>query len=106
MRAGRENDAKALDEARLEASEAEDLRYIRETILLLTGGCEICQHSTGPYCNKQRRSIKPGDPRCEFFARRLSDDPNKARKAQERRIISERFGISEDRSVRRLTGAD
>jgi hypothetical protein len=106
MRGFREKDTQALDEARLEASEVEDLRYIKETIYLLTGGYEICQHSTGPYCNKHRRPIKPGDPRCEFFARRLPEDPDKARRAQERHILNERFGISEDRSVRRLTGAD
>jgi len=93
-------------EAPLEESQIEELRYVRETILLLTGGCEICQHSTGPYCNKHQRPIRPGDPRCEFFARRLADDPEKARRAQVQYYIHDRLGIGENRAVRRLTGPD
>ena len=99
-------EAQTPDEAQLEASQTEDLRYVKETILLLTGGCEICQHSTGPYCNKHRRPVKPGDPRCEFFTRRLTEDPEKARRAQVQYFIHDRLGIRENRTVRRLTGPD
>jgi hypothetical protein len=35
-------EAQPPDDAQLEASQIEDLRYLRETILLLMGGCEIC----------------------------------------------------------------
>ncbi len=93
-----------MDGARLEASQVEDLRYVRETILLLTGGCEICVRSTGPFCNEYRRPIRPGDPRCEHFARRFLEDPEKAAKAQVQRFVNDVLGVTEKRSAGRLTG--
>ena len=99
-------DEAVLDEARTEASRAQDLRYVRDTILLLTGGCEVCQHSVGPYCKKQGRPIKPGDPRCEYFARRLPDDPREASRAQVERFVNESLGVADQRYARRLTGSD
>ncbi len=99
-------EATNLREAQSEASEAQDLRYVRDTILLLTGGCEICQHSTGPFCQKHAHAIKLGDPRCDDFARRIPDDPQKASRAQVQRFVNGALGITDRRSVLRLTGAE
>jgi len=97
-------DVESLEQARLEASQAEDLRYLEESILLLTGACEICQLATGPYCTKHKRPIKLGDPRCEFFTRRLPEDPEKASRNQVQRYVNEKLGIKNKDSVRRLVG--
>ena len=97
-------EATGSDEAQSEAEKAEVMRYISETILTLTGGCEVCVHSVGPFCKKQRRPIKPGDPRCEFFARRFSGNPKEAASDQVRRYISDNLGIKDKRTVGRLTG--
>ena len=94
-----------LNEAKSEASLAEDMRYINETILILTGGCEICQYSVGPFCKKHGRPIKPGDPRCEDFVRRFPEDPRNASNAQVREYVAEILGIRDKRSARRLTGS-
>ena len=87
-----------------EAQQAEDMRYIQETILTLTGGCEVCQHSVGPFCKKHKHPIEPGDPRCEDFARRLPEDPDSASRAQARRFVKDTLGIRDERSVDRLIG--
>jgi hypothetical protein len=97
-------EAKELGEPQSEASLAEDMRYIRETILNLTGGCEVCIYSVGPFCKKHGRPIKPGDPRCEFFARRFSGNPEEASNAQVRRFVNDTLGIKDKRTVMRLTG--
>ena len=80
------------------------MRYISETILLLTGGCEVCQFSVGPFCKKHNRPIKPGDPRCEQFARRFSGDPEEASHGQVRKYIGDTLGIKDKKNVTRLTG--
>lgn len=98
--------ASSLDDAQVEASRIEDLRYIEETILTLTGACEICQYSTGPFCNKHKHEIKPGDPRCPDFARRLPEDPKKASKAQVQQYVNNTLGVRDAKYARRLTGSE
>ena len=80
------------------------MRYIQETILTLTGGCEVCQHSVGPFCKKHKHPIQPGDPRCEDFARRFRVDPEEASRAQVRQYVNDALGITDGRTVGRLMG--
>ena len=82
------------------------MRYIKETILMLTGGCEVCQYSVGPFCKKRGRPIKQGDPRCEYFARRFPGNSEEASYNQVRGYINDAFGIKNKKSVNRLTGRD
>jgi hypothetical protein len=96
---------KSTDEANTEAAQIEDMRYIRETILLLTGGCEVCKHSVGPFCKLHGRPIDIGDPRCADFARRFPEDPESASRAQVQKYVNDTLGIREKRNSRRLTGA-
>ncbi|HEV2139200.1 MAG TPA: hypothetical protein VGR53_10195 [Nitrososphaerales archaeon] len=96
---------RGLHEAQSETSQTEDLRYIRETILMLTGGCEVCQYSVGPFCKKHGRPIELGDPRCEYFVRRFSEDPKRTSKDQVRKYINETLGIKDESRTSRLTGA-
>ena len=92
------------DDTASEAKQAADLKYINDTILLLTGGCEICQHSVGPFCQKHKHRIQIGDPRCADFERRLPEDPRQKSRAQVRQYVSERLGVTDGKSVSRLTG--
>jgi hypothetical protein len=98
-------EASGIKDTETEVSQFEDMRYIQETILRLTGGCEICQYSVGPYCNKHKHPIQIGDPRCDDFARRLSENPVLASRAQVKEFVYGTLGIKNNRSVRRLTGA-
>ena len=93
-----------MEEEQSEASIAADMRYVMQTIASLTGGCEICQFATGPYCKKHGRPIKVGDPRCEFFVRRLPEDPEKASRDRVQQYINDSLGIRDKRIVGRLTG--
>jgi len=97
-------EARKGDEAQPDASQAEDMRYIRETILLLTGGCEVCTHSVGPFCKKHSHPIQIGDPRCGDFARRFPENPETASRAQARQFVNDTLGIKDRRNVRRLAG--
>jgi hypothetical protein len=97
-------EAQGINDAESEVSQFEDMRYIQETILRLTGGCEICQYSAGPFCKKHRHPIQPGDPRCSDFARRFPEDPETASKVQVRHFVSDTLGIKDKKTVKRLTG--
>jgi len=92
------------DEAQFDPSLAEDMRYIRETILILTGGCEVCMYSVGPLCKKHGHTIQIGDPRCGDFARRFPENPETASRAQVRQFVGNTLGIKDRRNVRRLEG--
>ncbi len=92
------------DEQGPEFSEVETLRAIQASLQLLTGGCEICQNATGSFCRKHRRSFSPGEPRCDFFVRRLPEDPRKASKAQVQEFVNGVLGITDERTARRLIG--
>jgi hypothetical protein len=100
-----ENEAQGNSDAEREISQFEDMRYIEQTILRLTGGCEICQYAVGPFCKKHGRPINPGDSRCNDFARRLPEDPRAASKAQVRQFVYGTLGVKNKRTVKRLTGA-
>ncbi len=85
-------------------SEVETLRAIQASLMLLTAGCEVCQYSTGGFCNKHRRHFSPGDPRCEYFARRFKEDPDKATRDQIQSFVNRALGITDPDTVARLTG--
>ena len=86
-------------------SQEEVLKMIKSTILSMTAGCEICQYATGPFCQKHRRSVKPGDPRCEYFVRRTPEDHRKVARAEYRQLVVDRLGVRGD-LLDRLTGED
>ena len=87
---------------RFKQSQAEVLHSFRESLMLLTGGCEVCHHSVGSYCEMNKRPVKPGDPRCGYFAQRY-EDSEEASKAQVQRYVNDILGIS-GRNSKRLVG--
>ncbi len=81
---------------------AEDMRYIAASIALLTGGCEICKNAEAQFCKVHHHPVHAGDPRCESFARRFPEDPERAAKAQAQAFVNQTLGISKE-YLRRVT---
>ena len=84
---------------------AQDMRYIADTIATLTGGCEICKNQLGLFCQVHHHPVQAGDTRCDAFARRFPEDPERAAKAQVQAYVNQTLGISK-RNLRRVTDAD
>jgi hypothetical protein len=93
------------ESAMAEMAREREQRSMSAYLHVLTGGCEICQHQIGLYCEKQRRPVNRGDPRCDFFLRRVSRLSNEnLTKAQIQEKVNDILGITEMRTIRRLTG--
>ena len=86
------------------------LKSIRETLLEITGGCEVCQRSVSSqpgeelFCTVHNRPGKRGDSRCEFFSRKprrsdLAAEP----KTLAREYLGRTYGMG-NQSIQRLTG--
>jgi len=45
---------------------------VRRSLGLMTGGCELCVYSVKLFCEKYKKPVKIGDPRCASFSRRQS----------------------------------
>lgn len=80
------------------------LLTIRDTLQVLTGACEVCQFNSDSFCEKNRWVIKEGDPRCDYFARRLSRQPGEdPTKARVQAYVNDILGIRGN-TFQRLTG--
>ncbi len=90
------------EETQNELAIAEGMRNIAASIALLTGGCEICKHAEAQFCKIHHHTVHAGDPRCEFFARRFSEDPERAARAQAQAFVNQTLGISKE-YLRRVT---
>ncbi len=86
-------------------SEIKDLLTIRQTLLLLTGGCEIAERQEGLYCEKHGRMLGAGHTQCDYLAERFSRDAGEGRsKDQIQRYVNDILGIKDPRLAKRLTG--
>jgi hypothetical protein len=85
-------------------NEMQTLLAIKETLTNITAACEVCQFNQESYCRKHHHEIKPGDPRCEDFARRLprelGEDPSKD---QYQAYVNQLLGVKQA-TLKRLTG--
>ncbi len=90
-------------DSRSREKQAGESRLVYETLLIMTGGCEVCVHAAGPFCKKHGHPVKPGDPRCVDFARPSSEDLQRASKARSRSYMYEHLGIRGE-SLDRLSG--
>ena len=76
---------------------------IKDTLLLLTGGCEISNRQDGIYCDKHQRYLKEGESRCTYLTERFADGERRS-KAELQRYVNETLGIRDQKLVKRLTG--
>ena len=100
-------EAKRFDEpARVDkAAEREFLQSLSAHLHELTGGCGVCQHSDGLYCQQQRQPVSKDDPRCDSFLRRQIRAANEnSQEAQVKEYVNGILGITDRRTVSRLTG--
>jgi hypothetical protein len=85
-------------------NEMQTLLAIKETLTNITAACEVCQFNRESYCIKHKHEIKPGDPRCGDFARRLQrelgEDPSRE---MYQAYVDRRLGVK-PATLQRLTG--
>jgi hypothetical protein len=83
----------------------ETLVSIKDSLMLLTGECEITQHTQGPFCEKHGRPVPPGGRVCDYLATHFASKDSETRsKEQIQQYVSEMLGIKNPSNVRRLTG--
>ncbi len=86
-------------------SEVKDLLSIRQTLLLLTGGCNIAEREEGLFCEKHGRMLGAGQSRCDYLTERFSRDTGDERnKDQIQRYVNDILGIRDPKLAKRLTG--
>ena len=92
--------------SREKAREAEEtLVSIKDTLMLLTGGCEITQGPQGLFCAKHGRPVRPEGNGCDYLSKHFSSRESENRsRAQLQQYVSEMLGIKNPDNVRRLTG--
>jgi hypothetical protein len=94
------DDSEATDRATYES-----LLSIKQSLLLLTGGCEIVPHEDGYRCEKHGRPVKSGESRCDYLADRFSAAVGETNsKTQIQHYVNDMLGIKDPRNVKRLTG--
>ena len=83
----------------------ETLVSIKDTLMLLTGGCEVSERSGGLFCEKHGRPVHPGAQGCDYLATHFASRDSETRsKAQLQQYVNEVLGVKNADSVRRLTG--
>ena len=83
----------------------ENLVSIRDTLMLLTGGCEVTQRAQGSYCEKHSRPVPPGARTCDYLATHFAgNDAENRSKAQVQQYVNDILGVKDPVNVRRLTG--
>jgi hypothetical protein len=94
------NDSKAADGATYES-----LLSMKQSLLLLTGGCEISLRPDGYFCEKHGRPVKKGESRCGYLADRFSTAVGEnSSKAQVQQYVNDVLGIKDPKNIKRLTG--
>jgi hypothetical protein len=98
---GRERgDSEATDRATYQS-----LLSIKQSLLLLTGGCEITPRQDGYFCDKHGRPVREGESGCDYLADRFAAAVSEtSSKTQMQQYVNGILGIKDPRNVKRLTG--
>ena len=87
------------------AATQETLVTIKDTLMLLTGGCQVVQGPQGRYCEKHGRPVPRGANGCDYLSTRYASKDSESRsKAQMQQYINEMLGVKNPDNVRRLAG--
>jgi hypothetical protein len=97
---GRERD----DSEAADGATYQSLLSIKQSLLLLTGGCEITPRRDGYFCEKHGRPVKEGESRCDYLSDRFAAVSETNSKTQIQHYINDILGIKDPRNVKRLTG--
>ena len=99
--AGRErDDSEATDRATYQS-----LLSIKQSLLLLTGGCEVAPRQDGYFCEKHGRPVKKGENRCDYLADRFATAASETgSRTQMQQYVNDLLGIRDPKNIKRLTG--
>jgi len=93
------------DERKTAGPNPETLFSIRDTLLLLTGDCDIVQRPDGVFCEKHGRPAIEGGMKCDYLATRFSrKEGEEQSKTQVQQYINEILGVRDPKTARRLAG--
>jgi len=94
-------------ERRRPGTDQGSLISIRDTLLLLTGECEIVQRQDGVFCEKHGRPVIEGGTRCDYLASRFARrEGERQSKAQVQQYINEVLGVKDPGVASRLSGPE
>lgn len=83
----------------------ENLLSIRQSLFLLTGGCEVVPRQDGMYCEKHSRLLMEGTERCDYVAEHFTrSDPEARSRAQIQEYVNDVLGVKDPVKVKRLVG--
>ena len=81
----------------------EAVASVRETMLLLTSGCEVVERQDGVFCERHQRRVNEGDTRCDYIIERLASGQERS-KAQIQQYVNDVLGVKDPKLAKRLTG--
>ena len=97
--------SQARDGTGLEGTDPQALFSIRDTILLLTGDCDVVERPDGLFCQKHSTPVRPGKSKCEYLVSRFAGNQSEEKsKAQVQQYVNEVLGVKDPKTVKRLTG--
>ena len=82
---------------------SEEMRLVRESLSLMTGGCGSCTNFANNFCGKHKKPMTENDPRCDYFSRRTLDSSGESTKSLYRNAVYEMLGVRGD-TLDRLSG--
>ncbi len=84
--------------------ELQTMSSIKETLLLLTGECEVAQRPNGFFCEKHQRAIDADKGRCSYITERFArNEGEKRSREQIQQYVNEVLGVRDPKTLRRLT---
>jgi len=93
------------DGAGMEGTDPQTLFSIRDTILLLTGDCDVVERPDGLFCQKHSTPVKSGKSKCEYLVSRFAGNQGEEKsKNQVQQYVNEVLGIRDQKTLKRLTG--
>jgi len=94
------------DATSVEGTDPQTLFSIRDTILLLTGDCDLVERPDGLFCQKHSTPVKPGKAKCEYLVSRFAGNDSEAKsKTQVQQYVNEVLGVKDPKTMKRLIGA-
>ena len=87
----------------IKAPMSEEMRLVRESLQLMTGGCGSCTNFADNFCMKHKKPMTENDPRCESFSRKQFQATEDSPKTLYRNAVYEMLGVRGD-TLDRLSG--
>jgi hypothetical protein len=93
----------AAEEAAISRASLETLASIKDTLVLLTSGCEITLSQTGRRCERHQLPVNGEGDRCGYLASRFAAS-TEDQKSLIQQYVNETLGVRNPKVAKRLTG--